>query len=227
MTVIVSQTISVSTQSTTTTAPTTTSVITTSDLQTTSVCSTSWHACAASFGGGCCEDGYTCAPSRSCTISSTTTSGTGVAPVRPTDTDSSITTATSSGSTTCPTGFYACSAYYEGGCCRHGRDCLPTSCAPASSTTILSGGVTVVVPVGTAASVATPTGACATGWSSCDASLGGNCCPTGFACGTASCSSLSPTQTSVVQKASPNSGNRRILGIEGVLVGLIAGCLLI
>jgi len=67
----------------------------------------------------------------------------------------------------------------------------------------------VVVPVGSAAAVNSPTGVCATGWSSCAASLGGNCCPTGFECGTASCSSLSPTQTAVVQKASPNSGASR------------------
>jgi hypothetical protein len=45
----------------------------------------------------------------------------------------------------CPTGFYACSAVYHGGCCRTGRDCNPTSCPAIPSTTVVnSNGVTVV-----------------------------------------------------------------------------------
>lgn len=73
-----------------------------------------------------------------------------------------------------------------------------------------------MVPVGSAAALNSPTGICATGWSSCAPSLGGYCCPTGYECGTASCSSLSPTQTAVVQKGSPNSGG------EGILPGFAA-----
>jgi hypothetical protein len=186
-----------------------------SAIGTPSICSTNWISCPASFGGGCCQSGFTCAPDRSCTISgaTSTASVTGIAPVRPTDTNT-VTTAIPTSTpvaSTCPTGFYACSAFYPGaGCCRIGRDCQTTSCPAVSSTTIISNGLTVVVPVGSAAAVATPTGACASGWSTCAASLGGNCCPSGYACGTASCSSLSSTQTNVVQKGSPSSGSRNI-----------------
>jgi len=155
---------------------------------------------------------------------STTTTATGVAPVRPTDTVTSPTTTSTTDSGTCPTGFYACSAYYPGaGCCRVGRDCSSTSCPATSSTTIISNGLTIVVPVGTAAAVATPTGVCASGWSTCAASVGGNCCPSGYACGTASCSLVSPTQTSVVQKGSPSAGTRN----RGVWGSGVAFCLLL
>ncbi|KAH8687768.1 hypothetical protein BGZ60DRAFT_394417 [Tricladium varicosporioides] len=142
-----------------------------------------------------------------------TTSGTtvtGVAPVRPTDASSVTTTATAT-DTSCPVAFYACSATYGGGCCRTGRDCAVTSCPVTSSTTIISSGQTIVVPVGTAATVTSPTGSCATGWSSCAASVGGNCCPSGFACGIASCSSISPIQTLVVQKGSPSRGSKLVV----------------
>ncbi|KAH6712810.1 hypothetical protein BKA61DRAFT_484723 [Leptodontidium sp. MPI-SDFR-AT-0119] len=153
----------------------------------------------------------------------TTTSATGVLPVRPTSGTSSTTTPTTSsdlGPTTCPTGFYACQAYYEGGCCRTGRNCEKTSCPPISSTTIISSGVTIVVPVGSAAAVATPTGACASGWQTCPASVGGNCCPNGWGCGTASCSSVGPTNTAVLQKASPGIGDR-ISGDWRIMVGVV------
>lgn len=148
---------------------------------------------------------------------------TGVAPYRPTGTSTSTTTATE---TSCPTGFYACSAYYQGGCCRTGRNCDTTSCPAVESTTILSSGVTVVVPVDSAATVATPTGVCATGWSSCAASIGGNCCPSGWSCGTASCSTVSGTATAVDQKASPNLGaTYRAGGHLGTVVVIAAFCL--
>ncbi|KAH6683216.1 hypothetical protein B0J14DRAFT_623175 [Halenospora varia] len=157
---------------------------------------------------------------RSTTSPSTSgTTGTGVAPVRPTDASSVTTTATAT-DTSCPVAFYACSATYGGGCCRTGRDCAVTSCPITSSTTIISSGQTIVVPVGTAATVNSPTGACARGWSTCAASVGGNCCPSGFACGTAVCSSISSTQTSVVQKGSPSMGART--GMSYILqVGVI------
>jgi hypothetical protein len=58
--------------------------------------------------------------------------------------------------------------------------------------------------VGAAATVTSPTGSCATGWSSCPPSVGGNCCPNGYQCGTASCSSVAATTTALVQKGSPN-----------------------
>lgn len=66
------------------------------------------------------------------------------------------------------------------------------------------------MPVGPAATVATPTGACATGWSTCAASVGGNCCPSGWQCGTASCSSVGATSTALLQKDSPNMGFRNV-----------------
>lgn len=65
-----------------------------------------------------------------------------------------------------------------------------TSCPPSNpSSALISDGVTIVVGAGGAAAAATGNGkgSCATGWFSCAASLGGNCCPTGFNCGTASC----------------------------------------
>lgn len=196
-------------------------------LQTTLVCSSSMHACPVNLGGGCCTSGFTCASSSSCvppsgftfpSISTTTSSATGVAPIRPT-TDSATSTSFDSGS--CPTGFYACEAFYQGGCCRTGRDCQTTSCPPTSSTTIVSGTATIVVPVDGAATVATPSGVCATGWSSCAASVGGNCCPSGWECGTASCSSISPSQTNLLQKGSPNAGQSSI-GVRSWILTLTA-----
>ena len=160
--------------------------------------------------------------SSSVTGSSTAT---GVAPARPTGSTSisaAPTVTDSSGS--CPTGFYACEAYYAGGCCRTGRNCDTTSCPATSSTTIISSGVTVVVPVGAAATLATPSGACASGWSTCAASVGGNCCPSGWQCGTASCTSISPTQTGIIQKGSPSTSNRNV--VTWVIYAPLIGCLM-
>ncbi|KAH8811880.1 hypothetical protein F5884DRAFT_293345 [Xylogone sp. PMI_703] len=139
----------------------------------------------------------------------TTNSVTGVAPVRPTSDTSTITSAPASSvsGTSCPVGFYACSAVYAGGCCRTGRDCSLTDCPPTQSTTIISSEATIVVPIGSAATVNTQGGSCATGWTSCPASVGGNCCPSGFACGTASCSSISASATEVVQKETSAAGS--------------------
>ncbi|EKD16983.1 hypothetical protein MBM_04560 [Drepanopeziza brunnea f. sp. 'multigermtubi' MB_m1] len=205
-------------------------------------CDVSNTPCSAALGGGCCIPNYVCVeggcvidPSLvvttvitqtfTITASSSTsllstalpTIATGVPPIRPTSGSSS-----DPAPTTCPTGFYACEAYYEGGCCRTGRNCEKTSCPPTPSTTIIDNGVTIVVPVGPAATVAMPTGNCAAGWATCAASLGGNCCPSGWACGTASCSSVGPTETHVAQKASPGSAGRK-KGAVGLVVGV--GCL--
>jgi hypothetical protein len=163
----------------------------------------------------------------SSTTKTTTTSASGVVPVRPTgDTTTTTTTdssTTSSGDDTCPTGFYACSAQYQGGCCRTGRNCDTTSCLPTSSTTLLSSGITIAVPVGTAATVTSATGTCATGWSSCAASVGGDCCPSGFECGTASCSSVGASATQLRGKETPGGAGSlvvdRWLVLEGLLVG--------
>ncbi|TGO44288.1 hypothetical protein BCON_0554g00060 [Botryotinia convoluta] len=165
--------------------------------------------------------------SQSSTPISTTASASGVVPVRPTGDSSTTTTTTSSTITqdTCPTGFYACSAHYQGGCCRTGRNCDTTSCPATSSTTIVSSGITVAVPVGSAATITSATGACATGWTSCAASLGGDCCPSGWACGTVSCESVSvqatATTTEVLQKEVPGMGGRvRVKGSGGGVLGL-------
>lgn len=164
------------------------------------------------------------------TSTSTITTASGVVPLRPTG-DSTTTTTTASATITedtCPTGFYACSAHYQGGCCRTGRNCDTTSCPATSSTTIISSGITVAVPVGSAATITSATGTCATGWTTCAASLGGNCCPSGWACGTASCESIqaqaSATTTEIVQKEIPGLGVRvegrgGIVGVLGMIVG--------
>ncbi|KAJ5436886.1 Mitochondrial carrier protein [Penicillium cf. griseofulvum] len=79
--------------------------------------------------------------------SKTSTNDSLAPPARPTNI-STVTSATR-GEDVCPTGFYACSAVYHGGCCRTGRDCDTTSCPITPSTTIISNGVTIVAPVAT------------------------------------------------------------------------------
>ncbi|KAK6583053.1 hypothetical protein PZA11_004129 [Diplocarpon coronariae] len=203
-------------------------------------------ACPSSLGGGCCIPNFVCVEG-GCAMNSSlvvvitttstttlvssamlTTTATGVEPIRPNSGSSTdLTTTSNLGPFTCPTGFYACEAYYEGGCCRTGRDCQKTSCPPTSSTTIINGGVTIVVPVDSAAVVATPTGNCAQGWETCAASLGGNCCPSGWGCGTASCSSADASSTNVLQKASPGVAGRAsgetslLLAMLGFMGGLV------
>lgn len=83
------------------------------------------------------------------------------------------------------------------------------------------------MPVGSDATVATPTGTCATGWATCAASDGGNCCPSGWQCGTASCSSVGATSTALLQKESPNMGHRNkgigafVAALGAFLVGVL------
>ncbi|KUM61942.1 hypothetical protein ACN42_g5183 [Penicillium freii] len=125
-----------------------------------------------------------CSSSTTSPHNSKSTTNDGLAPpARPTNL-STVTSATR-GSDVCPTGFYACSAVYQGGCCRTGRDCDTTSCPTTSSTTILSDGVTIVAPVATTMSHSGGN-RCAQGWFHCADTVGGGCCPMGFACG-ASC----------------------------------------
>ncbi|KAG8158665.1 hypothetical protein KVR01_011787 [Diaporthe batatas] len=134
--------------------------------------------------------------------STETTAGPG-APVRPT---SMSTLTTPPGY--CPTGFYACSAVYGGGCCQTGRDCHVTSCPSTASTTIISGDQTIVVPV-TAVPTTTSDATCAGGWSLCPASAGptAGCCPSGYDCGTASCFLATGSATASLAKEFPaNSG---------------------
>lgn len=186
-----------------------------SSVPSSTTCPPSFQSCPASLGGGCCSsdrvcESFSCGPATSTTSTTTrqaasstrsTVTATGVLPVRPTSITSSAPASTPPG-LGCPGGYYACSAFYPGGCCRIGRDCSSTDCPATQSTTIISSEATIAVPVGSAATVNTQSGSCATGWASCPASLGGNCCPSGFACGTASCSSISGTATVTSSKES-------------------------
>jgi hypothetical protein len=106
-----------------------------------------------------------------------------------------------------------------------GRNCDTTSCPATSSTTIVTEGRTIVVPLGPAATVASATGICATGWSSCAASVGGGCCLSGWDCGTASCSSVGPTSTEVAQKGSTSNGhvNKKLTWLGAVGMALVCG----
>ncbi|KAH7125196.1 hypothetical protein B0J11DRAFT_299825 [Dendryphion nanum] len=170
-------------------------------------CSSGWFSCAANLGGGCCQNGRECATGASCIDLSSTARSTDAspsAPIRPTP-ESSLTSGTDPGATICPTGFYVCSAYYPGGCCRVGRDCQTTgSCAPTASTTVVgTNGVVIVAPTG--ASLAPQRGTCATGWYSCAASVGGNCCPNGYGCGQQQCTATASGNTQVADKVAPNS----------------------
>lgn len=157
------------------------------------------------------------------TTTTATSTGDASAPVRPT---SDSTTASSSSSGFCPTGFYACSAVYGGGCCQTGRDCQTTSCPTTASTTIISSGVTVVVPASDVTAATITTGTCAGGWSLCptDAGPTAGCCPTGYSCGTASCLLATGSATASVAKELPGSGAARKGGL-GWTMAMIPGLL--
>ncbi|CAI7673681.1 unnamed protein product [Penicillium pancosmium] len=102
-----------------------------------------------------------------------TSTGTGTdtlgAPGRPIITTTTTGTHATTGRTDmCPTGFYACSAVYHGGCCQTGRNCDTTSCPTTQSTTFTSNGETIVVPVATGDSGSrSRSGKCAQGWFRC------------------------------------------------------------
>jgi hypothetical protein len=134
----------------------------------------------------------------------------------------------------CPQAFYACSASYPGaGCCRIGRDCSTTNCPPLpASTTIvqIDGSRTIAVPLVPAATTLA-VGTCATGWASCAASVGGNCCPSGWQCGTESCTSTGPTATTTVGKGQVLGGGADSLGKSqkqwyGLVVVVVVGLLI-
>ena len=159
-----------------------------------------------------------------------TTSAPPLAPVRPTGTsssndDSAVAPSTRTTGTSliavCPTNYYFCSAYYRPGCCRIGRNCAQTNCpAAASSSAVVSNGVTILVPEGQSTggtsylSTALITGyqtgfgsggQCASAWSSCAQSLNGGCCPGGFACESGTLCTAD-SGTSVVTKLAPSNG---------------------
>ncbi|KAI1133300.1 hypothetical protein F5Y10DRAFT_85728 [Nemania abortiva] len=207
----VQSTTSVATSTTTSTTSTPTSTTTTSTTTTTPTTSTS-----------------TSTPTSTQTPTSTSTtesaSGTGLPPVRPTSSSPQTTTATSA---YCPTGFYACVASAGSGCCRTGRDCSTTSCPPVASTTIITHGVTVVVPLTDAEAAATtaPAATCASGWFLCGADAGAvsGCCPSGYICGTASCTLSAATATATVQKELPGNDGVRAQGTPALLLWVALG----
>ncbi|KAK6951415.1 hypothetical protein Daesc_007950 [Daldinia eschscholtzii] len=186
-------------------------------------------------------------PTSSTSAHSATATG-GIPPYRPTSGSSETTTTSpapapsseseseSESTSYCPTGFYACLARQgPGGCCRTGRDCSTTSCPapPPPMTTIISNGATIAVPVSDAQQAATaagggetqPTATCASGWFLCgeDAGPVAGCCPSGYTCGTASCTLATTAATATVQKELPNAAaaaaaSSRRRGIMDMLV---------
>lgn len=152
----------------------------------------------------------TSSSSISSTSTNTVSTGDLTPPARPTGLSTVTTsesTETGGGASSCPTGFYACSAVYQGGCCRTGRDCDTTSCPVVSSTTMVSNGRTIVAPA------PTMTGGggrrCAQGWFSCADTVGGGCCPTGFACGS-SCAATGGQATTLAKTPPESSVGSRI-----------------
>ncbi|KAJ5689727.1 hypothetical protein N7462_004119 [Penicillium macrosclerotiorum] len=146
-----------------------------------------------------------------------TTSGESLTPADRGTTLTTSTHTTTSRVYVCPTGFYACSAVYNGGCCQTGRNCDTTSCPVTSSTTFTSDGRTIVVPVSTGTS--NRTGKCASGWFKCSDTAGGGCCPSGFACGS-SCTATAATST--VAKEQPTSNEAELIRVDGLLgIGLL------
>ncbi|KAF2021467.1 hypothetical protein BU24DRAFT_457446 [Aaosphaeria arxii CBS 175.79] len=209
--------------------PTTPSPTPTPSSTSSYTCSSGWFSCPVSLGGGCCQNGRECATGASCpapSSSSAESTGTPNAPVRPTSGSAEPTTEAQSSlgptESLCPTGFYVCSAYYPSGCCRVGRDCQTSgSCAPTASETIVnSNGVVVVAPTG--ASFSRPIGSCATGWSSCAPSQGGNCCPNGYACGE-QCTATSGGNTDITNKMPPSTASSfSYMSICGMISGALA-----
>ncbi|KAI0812090.1 hypothetical protein GGR55DRAFT_611976 [Xylaria sp. FL0064] len=201
-----------STSSTTPTTTTTTPTPTSSSIPTTSSSTTSTPTTT-----------HTTTISSSSESDSESATGTGLPPVRPTSSTPTTTTSAPS-SSYCPTGFYACVASAGSGCCRTGRDCSTTSCPPAASTTIITHGATIVVPLSdaTAQAAAATAATCASGWFLCGADAGpvAGCCPSGYACGIASCTLSAATATATVQKELPgNAAGGGWKGMRGEVLG--------
>ncbi|KAI4733412.1 hypothetical protein E4T50_16033 [Aureobasidium sp. EXF-12298] len=179
-------------------------------------CSPGFQTCPASLGGGCCPTdracgSLTCPPLSTAVPPVLPTSGTGPVSTSAlssvTETHRTTSTSNTVSYSGCPTGFYMCSAYYLGGCCRVGRNCDTTSCPTSASTAVATNsGLTVMAPSG--ASSAAPTGNCANGWFSCAASVGGGCCPSGYGCGT-SCTATASGQSNVGKSAPSEAADAR------------------
>ncbi|KAK6841456.1 hypothetical protein PG987_002316 [Apiospora arundinis] len=170
----------------------------------------------------------------------TSTATGGLPPYRPTSGSASpVTTdeptSTAQPSDYCPTGFYACLATAGSGCCRTGRDCVTTSCPPVAKTTLTSNGLTLVLPVTDVPEAPPTTSTCANGWFLCPSEAGpvAGCCPSGYECGTASCTLSAATATVTVQKEQPGASNRLSGGGAAVwsllwsACGILAGAVLL
>ena len=205
-----------SSQSPTTTNPPSS----TSTRPSTLVCSSGFRSCPASLGGGCCPTDRACGRD---VCPETSSTGSFSAPGRPTsDTATATITSTSSSSSSsltsiagadCPTGFYACSAFYQGGCCQTGRNCDTTSCPAGGSITVVDGSsITAVAPTGSGVSSVQTllTGSCAQGWSTCPPGVGGGCCPTGYGCGSVCTATATGGQNSTVGKIAPNEAGKSV-----------------
>ncbi|KAL9601327.1 MAG: hypothetical protein Q9219_002622 [cf. Caloplaca sp. 3 TL-2023] len=167
-------------------------------------------------------------PSQQQTTTASPSSGF-VPPARPTSAAVVTTSFLASSAPSCPTGFYQCSAYYHGGCCRVGRDCGLTDCPATASTTVAQGnGVTVVAPTGVGDHV--QGGGCAAGWQTCGAEVGGGCCPPGgFECGRESCVKGSGAKVTAGNEAGAVSVGKSVGtatasdGGRGMRVGMLGG----
>ncbi|KAK8228376.1 hypothetical protein HDK77DRAFT_383532 [Phyllosticta capitalensis] len=231
------KTSSITTATSQTSSPAPTSKFTSTNAQGELTCSAGFQTCPASLGGGCCPTDRACGsadcPATSTNAASSTASA--VAPFRPTsgsDESSgslSATTGRSSESLNgCPTGFYVCSAFYQGGCCRVGRDCHSTSCPASASITVVDGN-SVTIAGESGVSFASTTGNCANGWSSCPANQGGGCCPSGYGCGS-SCTYTGPgtASASAVAKEAPSAAaNAAVWGWIWIVAGLASGVAMI
>ena len=199
---------------------------TTSHVSNSLTCSSGFRSCSGSDNGFCCPSSLGCGPGRCLSTAYSTASF--VPPVRGTTAETTMTQLSSLPQIGCPTGFYACSAFYLGGCCQIGQDCHSSSCpALASTSLIVTNGITIVAPrtSGVSQDSQTSMSRCPYGWFSCLATDGGGCCPSGFACGVSCTSSVSASGTNVVAKEAPTgAGSRSGLGMCRVMIMAMALC---
>lgn len=100
-------------------------------------------------------------------------------------------------------------------------------------TALVSDGVTIIASASGAVTTlandaAQQQGSCASGWYGCPASVGGNCCPSNFQCGTASCSlAAAASVTGSINEVSKQSvGSRDFTNLLGILFPVLGGILM-
>lgn len=164
------------------------------------------------------------------TLDQVTTEVQGNQPLRPVSSTISVTRGPTNPADACPPGYYGCLARASGGCCRVGRECDTARCpAPESYTTIVDqNGVTVVVPL-PLPDVTGSAGTCADGWFLCGDEGGPvqGCCPSGYACGTASCTASFPEGTATVAKVLPGRNDATSLLRCGGVASVVAAALVV